>query len=76
VSHIDYLHDDGELTTVYVCDQCGQPLRGPTSWCNSGVHVGPNSGQIGRAVSSTQLVTRLRNALAPASPIQRLGDPG
>jgi hypothetical protein len=68
--------EDGELITVYLCDHCGQPLRGPDSWCNSGIHVGPNSGTVGRAVPSTQLVQRLRNALAPASALQQHGPPG
>ncbi len=69
-------HEDDELHCVYVCDRCGQPLAGPHSWCNSGVHVGPNSGHVGRAVATTQLVLGLRNALAPASALQQHGPPG
>jgi hypothetical protein len=64
------------VVTVYVCDLCGQPLRGPHSWCNSGLHVGLSGDNRGRAVSTVQLVSRLRDALAPASPLQQMGEPG
>lgn len=63
-------HEDiSGLVHVYVCDHCGQPLRDAASWCNSGAHVGPNSGERGKAISTVQLVRRLRDALAPASPL-------
>lgn len=35
--------------TGWVCDKCGQPL-GETDECNSGIHVGPDGTNKGRAV--------------------------
>jgi hypothetical protein len=51
---------------VYVCDLCGQVLDAPDAVCRSGFHVGPNdvAGEnVGRAIRSTDLARRLREAL-------------
>ena len=50
---------------VYVCERCGQPLRGRHDICGSALHVGSDGVGAGRAVRSTDFV-RLAHAAAAA----------
>lgn len=49
---------------VFVCDHCGQPLRGSRDTCNSGIHVGPDGTNVGHAIASTELAVIAHAALA------------